>query len=598
MRPSGAQWPRCFPLGIALWFGLGCQSLPPQAPIERRTVELRLSGSPQVSRAMLLGDFFAQPVEMARRTAGHFSIRVTPQRKIHRYAFRIYRKDLGRWLTIADPTGDVLDATAERWTLRRFSAAARRPRPLATPIRLVDLVIYELPLRDYVAPTTPFVAPNSAALPGQTGSAFLELTRWIDSGYPRQLGINAIELLPVVANGRVDYQRKTPERAPWGYNAISWYALDGDLGDAQAFRALVDRAHQHGLAVIIDYALAHGYGGKHQTQLTALHPEWRKPRHRENRWGLTELDVQRSDVRAFLLAALTRFLSDYQIDGFRFDWAEAVAPEIWRWFVTRLRAINPNVILLAENPKRALLDVGGLDAHWDFFFQHVALLCRGVERYKEFGRWVDTFDKLVENLSTTPHPTRRVRYVESHDLPRLMRQRVRAQVGGDHLLDLDGDGRTPDEIAGGGREASMLCATLLLTQPGATMLYAGQEHGADDDLVWRHDPIDRRRRDALLERHYRALLDLRHRTAALRRMPLQVALADRRQRLLAYRRGPEIIVALNFSDRPVVLTQLPLTEGQYRDLLGEQRASAANWRAQRLAAKSGLVLQRIVELRR
>ena len=188
--------------------------------------------------------------------------------------------------------------------------------------------------------------------------------------------------------------------------------------------------------MLLDVSLDHGHGGRGHGILTDLRPEWRRAAPR-NPWGLCELQIDRPEVQRFVLGALRRFLVDYGVDGFRMDWSESVPSPIWKPILAALRGIKPGALLIPENPVREHITVGGFDSTWDFFFHWEApLLLRGV--YRNFDgvnrAQADTLEKLVENLTTWkagPHapPGPLVRYLESHDLPRIARPRVRWQMG-------------------------------------------------------------------------------------------------------------------------------------------------------------------------
>jgi 1,4-alpha-glucan branching enzyme len=595
---------------------LACRAPGPEVEPRREvSVELELEASPaQVDAAAIVGELPGSPIPMRALGGGRFHARVSgldPGRS-YRYRFRARRRDLGRSVEVSDPRAWLLDASRERWSLLRAGGPPRRPRPLARIPSLRELVLYELNPREHEDPALPFAHP--AREPGARGPGrlFAALGARIRSSEFDRLGVNALELLPVVASAWVRRPGRALERDPWGYSTISWYGLNGDYGSPEDLVALVDAAHARGLAVILDVSVDHGHGGRGHGLLTDLWPEWRSATPR-NPWGLCELRIERADVQRFVLGALRRFLVDYGVDGFRMDWSESVPAAIWRPILAELRRIKPGVVLISENPVREHVSVGGFDGAWDFFFHWEApLLLRGVRRNFDGVNRVqaDTLEKLVENLTTWkagPHapPGPLVRYLESHDLPRIARPRVRFQIGGGHLLDVDGDGRTPDWLEGGGQESSRLGAVLLLTVPGAVMLQAGQEWGAADELVWAFDPLDRRRVERATLERYRRMIALRRRHPELRSDDLRVLLASSPEHLLAYSRGLDparrdddrFVVVLSFAHEPRRALRVPLpAAGRWRDQLsgafhdaatGELRLDLAPLGAALLERESG-----------
>ena len=119
---------------------------------------------------------------------------------------------------------------------------------------------------------------------------------------------------------------------------------------------------------------------------------------------------------------------------------------------------------------------------------------------------------------------------------------------------------------------------LLLTVPGATMLFAGQEHGAKDELRWAHDPLDRRVFDPETFERYRLMIALRRRHPALRSDDLRVLLASSPLHLLVYSRGLDpgrsdddrFVVVLSFARDARRALRIPLpAAGRWRDHLSE-----------------------------
>ena len=539
-----------------------------------------------VDRVELVGELPGTPAALKAEGPGRWTIKVEGlvRGRVYRYQFRVHRKDLGRGITVSDPRARLLDASLARHGLLRAGAPPPSPPPpLKKMPRVRDMIIYELCPRELVSSKVPYAHPALAPGARGPGKVFKKITAWIRSGYFNRLGVNALQLMPITASGWTTHKRKAPERDPWGYIPISWYAINGDYGSPEDLIELVSAAHARGLAVLLDYSLDHGYGGARHGKITDLFPAWRNPKPK-NRWSLLELEVHRPDVRRFMEGALRRFLVDYGMDGFRMDWTENVPWKVWRGYVEEIKRIKPKAVVITENPVRDLVARAGFDTAWDFFFQWEAplLLRRQYENWDGFHRkTVNTQDKLVENLTTWkagPHspPSPMVRYIESHDQPRIARASVRWQHGGDQLMDMDGDGKTPDLLGNGGQQTSRLGAVLLATVPGAIMLFAGQEHGAADDLKWAYDPLDWKAVNRETLTHYVKLLHLRRKTPALRSDDLRVLINDTARHLLVYSRGTDpartdddtVVVVLSFGDKPISSVEITLPgPGKWQDLL-------------------------------
>ncbi|MDP9291124.1 MAG: malto-oligosyltrehalose trehalohydrolase, partial [Verrucomicrobiota bacterium] len=132
--------------------------------------------------------------------------------------------------------------------------------------------------------------------------------------YLRELGVNAIELMPVA-----DF----PGERNWGYDGVSLYAPAHAYGTPDDFRAFVDAAHRAGLLVILDAVYNHfGPDGNYLREFSAHYFNGE----RKTPWG-DSLNFDRPDgkpVRAFFLENALYWMRDFHIDGFRLDATHAL----------------------------------------------------------------------------------------------------------------------------------------------------------------------------------------------------------------------------------------------------------------------------------
>jgi len=139
--------------------------------------------------------------------------------------------------------------------------------------------------------------------------------------YVAELGFTHIELLPVMEH---------PFGGSWGYQPLSLYAPTARLGPPQAFASFVDRCHQAGIGVILDWVPAHFPTDPHglgQFDGTALyeHLDPREGFHQD--WNTLIYNLGRNEVRGFLLASALHWLEHFHADGLRVD---AVASMLYR----------------------------------------------------------------------------------------------------------------------------------------------------------------------------------------------------------------------------------------------------------------------------
>ncbi len=149
-------------------------------------------------------------------------------------------------------------------------------------------------------------------LEGNRSLTYLELADEL-SAYVKDMGFTHVELLPVMAH---------PFKGSWGYQVTGYYAPTPFYGAPDDFRQFVDRLHQNGLGVILDWVPAHfprDEFGLARFDGTALyeHADPRRGEHPD--WGTLVFNYGRHEVRNFLIANALFWLREYHVDGIRVD---------------------------------------------------------------------------------------------------------------------------------------------------------------------------------------------------------------------------------------------------------------------------------------
>lgn len=131
--------------------------------------------------------------------------------------------------------------------------------------------------------------------------------------YVKEMGFTHVELLPIY---------EYPLDDSWGYQGTGFFAPTSRYGVPMDFMYFVDRMHQEGIGVILDWVLGHICKDAHGLSFfdgTPLY-EYEDAKRRENiTWGTDNLDFSKGISRSFMLSALTFWVDYFHIDGFRID---------------------------------------------------------------------------------------------------------------------------------------------------------------------------------------------------------------------------------------------------------------------------------------
>jgi 1,4-alpha-glucan branching enzyme len=131
--------------------------------------------------------------------------------------------------------------------------------------------------------------------------------------YVADMGFTHLELLPILEH---------PLDQSWGYQPLGFFAPTSRYGNPDDFRYFVDRAHQLGLGVLLDWVPGHFPSDAHGLALfdgTPLYedPDPEQARHPD--WGTLVFDFGKPMVRSFLISSAIHWLRDYHLDGLRVD---------------------------------------------------------------------------------------------------------------------------------------------------------------------------------------------------------------------------------------------------------------------------------------
>lgn len=205
--------------------------------------------------------------------------------------------------------------------------------------------------------------------------------------YLKGNGYSHIEIMPIT---------QYPFDGSWGYQATGFYSVDSRYGNPMQLMSFVDRMHQAGIGVILDYVVVHfasdpfaliNFDG------TNVY-EYSDGRNTFSQWGSPQFDLGKDPVRSFLMSGMNYFLEYFHFDGVRVDAVSNIvfwdgdktrgentgAVEFIKRLNGKIHYAHPQVMLIAEDSSdyqgvTKPLDFGGLgfDYKWDLGWMNDSL---------------------------------------------------------------------------------------------------------------------------------------------------------------------------------------------------------------------------------
>lgn len=161
--------------------------------------------------------------------------------------------------------------------------------------------------------------------------------------YLKENGYNYVEMMPIAEH---------PCDNSWGYQSTGFYSPTSRYGTADELREFIDKCHQNGIGVLLDFVPVHfavdGYGLS-MYDGTALY-EYPNCDVGYSEWGSKNFNHSRGEVQSYLQSCANYWLKEYHFDGLRMD---AISNIIY-WQGDSRRGINRNALQFLQYMNRGL----------------------------------------------------------------------------------------------------------------------------------------------------------------------------------------------------------------------------------------------------
>ncbi len=208
-----------------------------------------------------------------------------------------------------------------------------------------DLVIYELHHRDFS------IALKDAKYPGK----FLALTEPWAIQHLKELGVNAIHILPSYDYGSVDEKKLDVPQYNWGYDPVNYNVPEGSYSTnpyepsvrISEFKQMVQALHKAGIRVILDVVYNHTYDIEH-SNFQRTYPDYYY-RVGSNGSGCgNETASEGPMMRRFMMESVKYWIEEYHIDGLRFDLMGCHDIETMNQIRRMVDTIDPSIFIYGE----------------------------------------------------------------------------------------------------------------------------------------------------------------------------------------------------------------------------------------------------------
>jgi len=310
----------------------------------------------------------------------------------------------------------------------------------------------------------------------------------------QSLGANVIYLMPIYPVGVVNSVGELGSP----YSVRDYKSVSTEFGTLEDLRALVDEAHSMNMGVMLDWVANHT---SWDNAWITEHPDWYQQDDSGNiiappgtGWNdVAQLDYNKVELRKAMIDAMSYWVYNANIDGFRCDFADGVQQSFWSEAITTIRSIKKqDMLMFAEGTRRNHFEVG-FDYTFGFrFFDALKKV------FSEGEPATSLQNANAEEYSNNYNDDNRiVRYTSNHDV---------------NITD-----GTPIDLFGG-KSGSLATFVVAANMKSIPMIYNGQEIGYAQRIpFFNHTPIDWSTADADVFAQYQQIIAFRKNSEAIKR---------------------------------------------------------------------------------
>ena len=359
----------------------------------------------------------------------------------------------------------------------------------------------------------------------------------------KELGVDVLWFMPIHP---ISKEKRIDTLGSY-YSVADYKAVNPELGTLDEFKALVDKAHDMGFKIILDWVANHtGWDNE-----WIKNPGWYTQDSDGNiiwpagtNWqDVADLNYDNSEMRSAMLDAMKFWVKEVDIDGYRCDYAVGVPQDFWETAAAELNSIKP-VFMLAEDDTNFNFLTNAFHSNYGWPLFHILNdVAKG-----NGNKTAIAVKSNLQSISYFPNGTYPMNFITNHD-------------------ENSWNGTEFERLG----DAVKTMAALTFTAPGIPLIYSGQEAGLNkrlaffvkDEISWE---------DLSMQTFYKELISLKKENKALWNGTaggnISFLKVDNTKAILAFYREKDdnrVVVIMNLTSKPVKETvKTEGIEGEYR----------------------------------